>query len=194
MIISAIAAMDRMGLIGNGMKMPWHLPGDLRRFRERTLGKPVIMGRRTYESLRAPLPGRLNIVLAHNPPSHAGGCRFALSIENALEIAEDYIGRAGGDEVMIIGGGVVFEATAHLWDRLFLTVVEDKFQGETYFPLERVKGTRWGIVEREFCGADARNAHPHWFLALERLEMAASRFQDFDLGAWLTDQCGSTAE
>ena len=193
MIISAIAAMDRMGLIGNDMRMPWNLPGDLRRFRERTLGKPVIMGRRTYESLRAPLEGRLNIVLAHNPPAHAGGCRLAVSIENALEIAEDYLGRAGGDEVMIIGGGVVFEATAPLWDRLFLTVVEGKFQGDTYFPLDRVQETRWRIVDREFRGPDARNAHPYWFLALERHERTAPRFQDFDLGAWLTDPCGSTS-
>jgi dihydrofolate reductase len=192
MIISAIAAMDRTGLIGNGMRMPWHLPGDLRRFRERTLGKPVIMGRRTFESLRAPLPGRLNIVLSHNPPSHAGGCRFARSIENALEIAEDYVGRVEGDEVMIIGGGVVFEATVPLWDRLLFTVVEGNFQGDTYFPLDRVKRTRWRIVDREFCGADARNAHPYWFLALERHEMAAPCSQDFDLGGWLTGQFDST--
>ena len=68
MIVSAIVAMDRRGLIGDGMKMPWHLPGDLRRFRMRTLGKPVIMGRHTFDSLVAPLPGRLNIVLTHTAP------------------------------------------------------------------------------------------------------------------------------
>jgi dihydrofolate reductase len=194
MIVSAIAAMDRKGLIGDGKAMPWHLPGDLRRFRQRTLGKPMIMGRRTFDSLRAPLPGRLNIVLAHDDPSHAGEYRVARSIEDALKIAEDYIGRVGGDEAMIIGGGVVFEATVPLWDRLFLTVVEGEFQGETYFPLDRVRGTPWRIVGREFCEADAKNPHPYWLLDLERRGMTGDRFQEFDLGAWLRGQSGSTNE
>src|SRR4051794_10443227 len=110
MIVSAIAAMDRTGLIGNGLKLPWHLPRDLRRFRGHTLGKPVIMGRRTFESLQAPLAGRLNIVLTHNRSLRDGGFKIARSIQEALKIAEDHLGLVGGQDAMIIGGGGVFEA------------------------------------------------------------------------------------
>jgi dihydrofolate reductase len=191
MIITAIAAIDRKGLIGKGTKMPWHLPGDLRRFRERTLGKPVIMGRRTFDSLRAPLNGRLNIVLTRTPTFHAEGCRVAHSVEGALRIAAEHLKQVGGDEVMIIGGGVVFEATAPLWDRLLLTVVEGEFEGDALFPLDRAKEVRWRIVDRVFSDADPKNAYPHWFLTLERQRADSPRFKEFDLGAWLSGQCGS---
>src|SRR5215213_1489351 len=86
MIVSAIAAIDRSGLIGNGMQMPWHLPRDLKRFRQHTLGKPVIMGRRTLESLGAPLGGRLNIVLTHNDLLQSEGIKIAYSIVEALKL------------------------------------------------------------------------------------------------------------
>jgi len=186
-IVSAIAAMDRRGLIGDGMKMPWHLPRDLRRFRDYTMGKPLIMGRRTFQSVRTPLLGRLNIVLTHNDSFSAEGCRIARSIEEALRIAEDHLGQIGGDEVMIIGGALIFEATVPLWDRLLLTVVEGKFQGDTYFPLDRVKECRWRIVEREFCGDDAKNVYPHWFMKLERQKLESPIAEDFDLNSWLSD-------
>jgi dihydrofolate reductase len=100
----------------------------------------------------------------------------------------------GGEEVIIIGGGAVFEVTVPLWDRLLLTVVEGNFRGETYFPLDRVRGTRWRNVSRVFCDADAKNVHPSWFLELERYGMTADRFEDFDLGAWLRSESGSTTE
>jgi dihydrofolate reductase len=186
-IVSAMAAIDRTGLIGDGMKMPWHLPRDLRRFRHYTMGKPLIMGRRTFQSLRTPLPGRLNIVLTHHDSLSAEVCRVAHSIEEALRIAEDHLGQIGGDEVMIIGGALIFEATVPLWDRLLLTVVEGKFQGDAYLPLDRVKEYRWRIVEREFRGDDAENVYPHWFIKLERQGLNSPISQDFDLGSWLSD-------
>jgi dihydrofolate reductase len=186
-IVSAIAAMDRTGLIGDGMKMPWHLARDLRRFRDCTMGKPIIMGRRTFQSLRTPLSGRLNIVLTHNDSFSAEGCRIARSIEDGLRIADDHLWHIGGDEVMIIGGARVFEATLPLWDHLLLTVVEGKFQGDTYFPLDRVKECRWRIVEREFCGTDAKNVYTHWFLNLERQKANGLISEDFDLNSWLSD-------
>jgi dihydrofolate reductase len=188
MIVCAIAAMDRTGLIGNGLKMPWHLPRDLRRFREHTLGKPVIMGRRTLESLRSPLEGRLNIVLTHNRSLRDGGFKIARSIEEALKIAEDHLGLVGGQEAMLIGGGEVFEATYQLWDRLLLTVVEGEFPGNTYFPVDRVKDIRWRTSDREFCTTDTKNAHAHWFLMLERLGNNLTNQQGFDLSSWLKGQ------
>jgi dihydrofolate reductase len=186
-IVTAIAAMDRTGLIGDGMKMPWHLPRDLRRFREYTMGKPLIMGRRTFQSLRSPLPGRLNIVLTHNSAFAAEGCRTAHSVEDALKIAEDHLEQIGRDEVMIIGGALIFEATVPLWDRLLLTVVEGKFQGDTYFPLDRVKECRWRIVEGEFWLGDAKNTCDHWFVQIERQSINSPVSQDFDFTSWLSD-------
>lgn len=193
MIVSAIAAIDKTGLIGSGSKLPWHLPRDLRRFREHTLGKPIILGRRTFESLRAPLQGRRNIILTHDPSFHAEGCHIAHSLDEALILAEEYAKQIGGDEVMIIGGGVVFEATVSLWDRLLLTVVEGTFQGDSHFPLDRVTESRWAIHDREFCAADAKNIHPHWFLVLERQRSTDPSSEDFDLASWLCSQSASMA-
>jgi dihydrofolate reductase len=194
MIVSAIAAMDHKGLIGDGMKMPWRLPRDLRRFREHTLGKPMIMGRRTFESLRAPLEGRLNIVLTRNPTLEAEGCRIARSIGDALKIAEEYAGQIEGNEVMIIGGGVVFEETVPLWDRLLLTVVFGDFRGDTFFPLSRMKEARWRIADQECRRPDNKNDHPHSFLTLERQRTVSTHMQDFDLFVWLSDRSGPIAE
>src|SRR5947209_20155089 len=120
MILPAIAAMDSRGLIGDGLRLPWHLPRDLKRFRSLTMGKPIVMGRRTFASPRSALPGRLNIVLTRDPAFSAEGCRVARSIEDALAIAGKYLEQTGGEETVIIGGAVVFEETAPLWDRLFL--------------------------------------------------------------------------
>ena len=193
MIITAIAAMDRKGLIGCGMKMPWHLPSDLKRFRKATMGKPVIMGRRTFETLRGPLDGRLNLVLTHSPSFNAEGCLNARSIEEALEIVKGQAEWSDCDESMIIGGGVVFDTTLHYWDRLLLTVVDGEFQGDTYFPIELVKKERWRIITEEFWEADTKNKHPHRFLHLERQNVSFPSCQAFDLAAWLNHDSGSVS-
>lgn len=185
MIVTAIAAMSRTGVIGDGVRMPWHLPRDLRRFRDATMGKPIIMGRRTLESLRGPLPGRLNIALSRSPDFRAEGFRIAGSLDEALRIAEEQ-GSAPG-EAMIIGGGVIYEASFPLWDRLLLTVVEGEYQGSTHFPIDRALKDHWRLVNQEYSPPDARNVAPHWFLHLERernrtVDLASA---SFDLAAWL---------
>ncbi|SIO57539.1 dihydrofolate reductase [Singulisphaera sp. GP187] len=192
MIVSAIAAMSRTGVIGDGVKMPWHLPRDLRRFRDSTMGKPVIMGRRTLESLRGPLPGRLNIALSRSAHYRAEGFRVASSMEAAIKIAAE---QQGGDhgEVMIIGGGVVYQDTFPLWDRLLLTVVEGEFPGDTFFPLNQAKEEQWRLVSQEYCLPDSKNAHPHWFLSLEREQVPNLDHHDFDLSAWLHAQSNPIA-
>src|SRR5437667_2376114 len=105
MLVSLIAAMDCRGLIGDETGLPWHLPKDLRRFRALTMGKPIIMGRKTFELIGKPLPGRFNIVLTKKPEYSPPGCRVARTFQEALSVAEDYLASTGGDEVMIIGGG-----------------------------------------------------------------------------------------
>jgi dihydrofolate reductase len=181
MRVSAIAAMDRRGVLGNGGRMPWHLPRDLKRFRQFTLGKPIIMGRNTLLSLSSPLAGRTNIVLTRKPDFVAPGCTVVHSIEEALSAAEDHLKAAGGDETMIIGGGLVFQETLPLCDRVYLTLVEGQFTGDTYFPLPTLHQLRWRLVDRESCPADDKNPYPHQFLTLARHPENGSPEQVFDL-------------
>lgn len=185
MIVTAVAAMSRTGVIGDGLRMPWHLPRDLRRFRDATMGKPIIMGRRTLESLRGPLPGRLNIGLSRSPGYQAAGFRIAGSLDEAFRIAAEQGGEPS--EVMIIGGGVIYDESLPRWDRLLLTVVEGEFPGyNTYFPLDRTLEARWRLVSREYGPPDAKNAAAHWFLNLERERAADFSHTLFDLAAWLS--------
>ena len=194
MLITAIVAMDRHGLIGDGATMPWHLPRDLKRFRSLTMGKPIIMGRRTFGSLPEPLAGRLNIVLTQNSQLAEEGFRVASSIEQALRIAEDQLAHTNGDEAMIIGGGIIYDATCPRWDRLLLTVVEGDFAGVTYFPVDRIKQIPWRLVGQESWGTDPKNRHAHRFVNLKRIPRETHPEPVFDLGGWLSESShGSTA-
>ena len=184
MIITAIAAMDRHGLIGDGVTMPWHLPRDLKRFRSLTMGKPIIMGRRTFETLKSPLPGRLNIVLTQNSHPTEDGFRVANSIDQALEIAGDHLAEVGGDEAMIIGGGVIYNATCRIWDRLMLTVVDGDFAGATYFPVDQVEQIPWRLLGQESFGIDPKNRYTHRFASLERITHLIPLESFFDLAGW----------
>ncbi len=176
MLVSCIAAMDRSGRIGDGLKMPWHLPRDLKRFRAMTMGKPIVMGRRTFDSIGRPLPGRVNIVMSRHAEFGADGVRVARSIDEALEIAEE--SQAG--EACVIGGGVIFEATVGLWKRLHLTIVEGEFRGETRFPIVRIEPGCWRPTFEEAWPADFKNPHPLRFLDLDRGEGSG-----FDLRRWI---------
>jgi dihydrofolate reductase len=176
MRISLIAAMDRHGLIGDGSGLPWHLPRDMRYFRRQTWGKPIIMGRRTFESVGKPLPGRLNIVLTHDAGYSAPGCRVARTLQEGLAIAEDYLASCGGDEIMIVGGAKVYEDAIQCWDRCYLTIVEGRFAGSTYFPLCELLRQSWLPVRAaEIHPADEKNLYPHSFHIIERAREAAAR-------------------
>jgi dihydrofolate reductase len=168
--------MDRRGLIGDETGLPWHLPKDLRRFRAYTWGKPIVMGRRTFELIGKPLPGRFNIVLTRNDEHSAPGCRVARTFHEALSIAEDYLASTGGDEAMIIGGGKVYAEAIHRWDRLYLTVVEGQFTGSTYFPVLELLRQSWRpACEPETHPSDEKNRHRHSFHVIERARDGARR-------------------
>jgi dihydrofolate reductase len=170
MLVSLIVAMDRRGLIGNETGLPWHQPRDLRRFRDLTWGKPIVMGRRTHEFIGRPLPGRENIVLTRDPHYCPAGCRAAATFPQALALAEDYLRTTGGDEVMIIGGGQVYAEAMPLWDRLYLTLVEGQFEGSTYFPIRELRQQSWRLAgPPEVYAADEKNRYPHSFCILQRL-------------------------
>jgi dihydrofolate reductase len=173
MLISLIVAMDRHGLIGDEAGLPWRLPRDLRRFRTQTWGKPIVMGRRTFELIGKPLPGRLNIVLTHNPEYWVAGCRTARDLSEALSIAERYLADTGGQEAMIIGGGKVYQDALPRCDRLYLTLVEGQFAGTTYFPVRELLALCWRPAgPPEVHPADENNPHPHSFHILERVRDA----------------------
>lgn len=133
-IISAIAAMARNRVIGAGNKMPWHIPEDFKHFKRTTMGKPVIMGRKTYDSLGQPLPGRANIVISRNPDAVAGDVFAVATLEDALARARSIAASDGADEVFIIGGGQIYAQAMPITDRLYMTVVDRDYDGDTIFP------------------------------------------------------------
>jgi dihydrofolate reductase len=159
-LVSIIAAMDRNRLIGNNNQLPWHLPADLAHFKAVTMGKPVIMGRKTYESIGRPLPGRTNIVLTRSADFQPEGVLVAASLEKALEtvVAED--------EVMIIGGSSVYEHALPLADRLYLTCVENSYQGDAWFPDFDIE--EWQLIASEEHRADAKNSSDYRFVTYRR--------------------------
>ncbi len=161
MIVSLIAALADNGVIGIANTLPWKLPADMRWFREKTLGKPVIMGRKTFDSLGGkPLPGRTNIVITADADYQAPGALVVASIDAAL--------RAAGDcaEAMIIGGASLYAQTLPRADRLYLTFVHIECAGDAYFP-EFDRG-QWRQSERHDFAADERNAHAYSFTVWER--------------------------
>jgi len=169
MLISLMVAMDRRGLIGNDTGLPWHLPNDLRRFRTCTMGKPIIMGRRTFELIGRPLPGRLNIVLTRSSEWSAPGCQVARTLQEALGLAEDYLRPTGGEEVVIIGGAKVYTEALPRCERCYLTVVEGQFEGSVYFPVRELFQQSWHLVGApELHPPDEKNRHPHSFYVLQR--------------------------
>jgi dihydrofolate reductase len=130
MLISLIVAMDEKGGIGKDNRLPWHLSDDLKRFKTLTMGHHIIMGRRTYESIGKPLPGRTNIVITRNPNYKAEGCIVAHSLGEALDIARD----RGEDEVFVTGGREIFARALETADRIYLTCVHAEVPADVYFP------------------------------------------------------------
>ena len=157
---SLVVAMAANRVIGRDNALPWHLPADLAHFKRVTWGHPVVMGRRTYESIGKPLPGRKNIVVTRNRAFQAPGCTVAPSLEAAWRAAGD------ADEVCVIGGTSLFEETLPLADVIHLTEVEADVPGDTYFP----EFERGAWLEREIArqSADARHAYPLRILELTR--------------------------
>jgi len=152
--------MDKNGLIGRGDALPWKLPADLKHFRQLTLHKPVVMGRKTFESIGKPLPKRLNIVVTHNPDYRVEGCTVLHSTEAALKAAHGY------DEVMIIGGASIYAQFLPHAERIYLTRIQASFTGDVYFPDFRMD--EWREVERIDCPPDEQNRYPYSFVLLER--------------------------
>ena len=159
MIISMIAAMADNRIIGKDNQMPWHLPADFAWFKRCTMGKPVVMGRKTYESIGRPLPGRFNIVISRDASLTIEGVTTVTSIENALDVVGEV------DEVMIIGGGAIYAACLPMANKLYVTHIEAEIDGDTQFP---VWGSEFKETYSEAYQADEKNAYSMRFTVLEK--------------------------
>lgn len=140
--IVLVAAMARGNVIGADGGMPWHLPDDLRRFKELTLGHPMVMGRRTFDSIGRPLPGRTSIVITRDPDWARQGVLTATSLAAAVEIAA-----SRSDEVMVIGGGQIYAAALPLAERLEITHIDRTVDGDTWFP--PIPAAEWTVTAEE---------------------------------------------
>ena len=148
-LIAAMAANRGIGLNG---QLPWHLPGELKHFKEATAGKPMVMGRKTWESIGRALPGRQNIVVTRNPEFHAQGCDVCTSLDTALAVAL-------GSEVMIIGGGELYRQALPLASRMILTLVDCVSEVDTWFP--DWEDSDWTLVLQRSVVADDRNPYAY---------------------------------
>jgi dihydrofolate reductase len=163
--LTLIAALARNRVIGRDNRLPWHLPADLRFFKRTTMGQWLLMGRRTWESIGRPLPGRRMIVLSREPDYQAPGCMVAQSLDAALELA------GAVPEVMVIGGATLYQQTLPRAERLYLTRVEADVPGDTWFPEWNERD--WRLVWEEAHPADADHAWPYRFQRLERVHREA---------------------
>jgi dihydrofolate reductase len=159
-IISLIAAMGNDRVIGIENRLPWRLPADMKHFRALTMGKPVLMGRKTFESIGKPLPGRTNIVVTQDRHFLPQGVRVAHSIAEALTLAEN------ADEVMVIGGASFYAQLLPRAQRLYLTQIHHDFAGDAFFPAW--KAQEWREIQRDDHGPDDDNPYPYSFVRLER--------------------------
>jgi dihydrofolate reductase len=167
MKVSLIVAVSENGVIGKDNDLIWHLPKDMRFFKETTMGHHVIMGRKNFESIPhkyRPLPDRTNIVITRQSRYKAGGCIVVNSVEAALEIAKNN----GDIEPFIIGGGQIYKLAleANLVDKIYLTKVRHSFDGDTFFPK---LGNEWEEIERIDCKSDEKHAHDYSFLTFEKI-------------------------
>lgn len=160
MDISLLAAMGRNRVIGVAGSLPWHLPADLRHFRALTIGKPVLMGRRTYESIGKPLPQRRNILVTRRFGYLPKGCEVFASLDDA------FTGLRDCPELMVIGGASIYNQTMPRASRIYLTLVHADFDGDAFFP--EFDAATWAETSRKDHRADARNGFDYSFLILDR--------------------------
>jgi dihydrofolate reductase len=160
-VISIIVAMAENRVIGKDNSLPWHLPADLQHFKAMTIGKPIIMGRKTWESLPGKLPDRPHIIITANPDYSAEGCTVVSSLEQAIAAAGDV------PEVMIVGGAMLYAQALPIADHIYLTLVETQTEGDSLFP--EYDQTQWRETARERHPSDDKNPFAYSFITLSRV-------------------------
>jgi dihydrofolate reductase len=164
-MLSIIVAVADNGVIGSGNQLPWRLPDDLKRFKALSLGKPIVMGRKTFESIGRPLPGRLNIVVSRQPGLEIPGCLVVTSIDAALRQAQ--AAEPAASEIVIVGGADIYRQILPRVDTIHLTRVHAEVPGDAVFP--ELPAHQWREVWKEYHPADERHAYAFTFSTLERV-------------------------
>ncbi|MBB6444601.1 dihydrofolate reductase [Bacillus benzoevorans] len=162
-MISFIVAMDKNRVIGKDNQLPWHLPADLKFFKKTTMGHPIVMGRKTHESIGKPLPGRENIIVTRNEYYHPEGCTVIHSPAELKSLEAEK-----QEEVFVIGGAEVFNTVFPIADRLYITVIEHEFAGDTNFP--EFDESDWTLVSSEKGETDEKNPYEYSFNIYERMQ------------------------
>jgi dihydrofolate reductase len=162
-MISFVVAMDENRAIGKDNDLPWYLPNDLKHFKKTTMGKmgkPIVMGRKTYESIGKPLPGRENIVVTRDQSYEAEGTTIVHSVDEVLQI--------NAEEICVIGGSEIFKQFLPVADRLYITEIHHTFDADTYFP--ELSADEWKEVSRTEGIVDEKNKYPHEFVVYEKIK------------------------
>lgn len=160
-MISFIVAMDQNGLIGNNNEIPWHLPDDLKRFKKITMGHPIVMGRKTFESIGKPLPGRENIILTRNKEKVFEGCTVFYSQAELIQYCINKV-----DEVFVIGGAEIFRIFLPYVDKLYVTKIHHEFSGDVFFP--EMDCSNFQIVAKEKGIKDEKNPYEYEYILYEK--------------------------
>lgn len=162
MLKSIIVAKAENNVIGKDNDLIWYMPHDLKHFRSTTMGHYIIMGRKTFEATKKPLPGRTSIVITRNKDYKAEGCIVVSNIEEAFKLGEEN----KQEEVFILGGGEIYKQAIELADKIYLTEIKETFDGDTYFP--EIDYSVWKEIKREEFKADEKNPHDYAFVELVR--------------------------
>jgi len=169
LIISLIVAMDEQGGIGHHGGLPWRLSTDMKRFKAITMGHHLIMGRKTYETIRRPLPGRTMIIITRNKAYHADGCIIAESLDEALRLAEE----SGEGEVLVIGGGEIYRQALPFVNRIYLTTVHAHVPADVFFPELNLE--EWKEIWREEVPAGEKDSYATTFRILKRKQSSSTQ-------------------
>ncbi|HEU4469812.1 MAG TPA: dihydrofolate reductase [Flavisolibacter sp.] len=163
MILSLLLAADEGNVIGKDNQLPWHLPNDLRYFKNQTWGMPILMGRKTFDSIGKPLQGRKSIVITRNSSWQHEGVDTVHSVEEAIQKARTY----GAKEIFVIGGAEIFNTAFPMAGRIYLTRIHHRFEGDAFFP--SIPAAEWQLVRSRYCEVDEKNPYAHTFETWERI-------------------------
>lgn len=162
-MISILVAMDKNRVIGVNNQLPWHLPADLQYFKRITMGNPIIMGRKTFDSIGRVLPGRENVVLTRSENYSPPGCTIIHSVEEIKTLRAE----RKEEELFVIGGAELFRQVLDFTDRLYITQIEAEFEGDTFFP--EINLDEWNLISKEKGIKDEKNPYEYYFLMYERI-------------------------
>lgn len=162
MRLSLLLAASENNVIGKNNSLPWHLPDDLKYFKNLTWGLPILMGRKTYDSIGKPLPGRKSIVITRNNTWQQEGVDVVHSVDKAIGKASDY----GAKEIFVIGGAEIFNTSLPIAGRIYLTRIHHYFEGDIFFP--ELDKEDWKLASGRFCQKDEKNAYDHTYQVWER--------------------------